>query len=203
MQRQLAPLGQGVVRRQHRHQVLAEQQPALHGLQGQLAGDADQGEVQLPLTHRRQQRLALVLAQLDVHLRMTAVEGRQHIDDVQPRHRGNQAHRQGAADGADRGRHVLLQPRHRRQRLARMDQHCLAGGGDAHLTRQPLEQAGAQLGLQPGDLMAERRLHHMATFGGAGEMALFGQGDGEFQLLEIHGVILKGDESHLNDSFNR
>jgi len=31
----------------------------------------------------------------------------------------------------------------------------------------------------------------MAALGGAGEVALLGQGDGEFQLLEIHGAILK------------
>ena len=72
-----------------------------------------------------------------------------------------------------------------------MHQQGFAGGGDAHLARQALEQGGAQLRLQPGDLVTERRLHYMAALGGAGEVAFLGQGDGEFQLLEIHGAILK------------
>ncbi len=114
MQGESLASGQDVPCRQHRHQLLAEQQTAGHRLQGHLAGQADQGEIQLPLAHRRQQRLALVLAQPDVHLRMTGMEGGQQLDDIQAGHRGDQADRQGAANGADRGGHVLLRPFHRR-----------------------------------------------------------------------------------------
>ncbi len=72
-----------------------------------------------------------------------------------------------------------------------MDQQGLARRGDEYLARQAFEQGGAQLGLQSGDLVAERRLHHVAAFGGPGEVALLGQGDGELQLLEIHGFYLE------------
>jgi hypothetical protein len=52
-----------------------------------------------------------------------------------------------------------------------------------------------------GDLVAERGLHHVAALGGTGEVALFGQGDGGLELLEIHPTILFPDDRDDDDSF--
>jgi len=82
-----------------------------------------------------------------------------------------------------------------------MHQHGLTGGGGPHLARQAFKQRRAQFLLQCGDLVAECRLHHMAAFGGTGEIALLGQGNGKLELLEIHPTISFTDGKDDDDSF--
>jgi hypothetical protein len=56
--------------------------------------------------------------------------------------------------------------------VSSMRQKGLAGGGQRHPARRPLEQLGPELGLQPADLIAEGRLGHVQPAGGGGEVQL-------------------------------
>lgn len=70
-----------------------------------------------------------------------------------------------------------------------MAEQRFAGRGDPYLARQAFEQGGLQFLFQVGDLVAERRLHDVAALGGAGEVALFGQGHAELELFEVHAMV--------------
>lgn len=174
--------------RQHRDQFLLGQQALLHAVQRGAGRHADEGQVDAALPHRFQQALAVFLAQGDVDLRKAPVEGGQQLDDVEQVEGGDHPQGQAAAHLAtDRG-DFGGNPPGRFQRQARLAEQRLAGRRDPHLARPALEQPGAQLLLQAGDLVAERRLHHVAALRGAGEVAFLGEGDGEFELLEVHGL---------------
>ncbi|MNN53744.1 hypothetical protein D3C81_1685190 [compost metagenome] len=128
----------------------------------------------------------MLLTQADVDLREADVEGREQLDDVEQVERRDHPHREAAAHLAGyRGDHRRNPPRglHRQACLV---QQCLAGGCYQHLPWPALEQASAQLLLQAGDLVAECRLHHVAALGSTGEVAFLGDGNGEFELLEVH-----------------
>jgi hypothetical protein len=57
---------------------------------------------------------------------------------------------------------------------------------DTHSPAGTLEQARAKLRLQSPDLMAERRLHHIAALGGTSETERLGDRNHVFQLTKIH-----------------
>jgi hypothetical protein len=49
--------------------------------------------------------------------------------------------------------------------------------------------------------MAQGRLHDVAARGRTGEVALFSQGHGELELLQVHTRISIPDDSDDDDSF--
>jgi hypothetical protein len=49
-----------------------------------------------------------------------------------------------------------------------------------------VQQRHAELGLEPPDLLRERRLGDVQPVGGAAEMALLGDGDERAQVSELH-----------------
>ena len=193
--------GQTVRRRQHRHQVFFLQHLVADPIQPRQRRQSDQCHVQLSRLHLRDQVLALVDPQLELHLRVRLLEGRQHRHHIDVGQRGDLPDRQQATHLASDGGHVGAQVAQAGQHLACMHQQRLAGGGGPHLARQALEQRCAQFLLKMGDLVTERGLHHVAALGGAGEVALLGQGDGELELLEIHATISFSDDRDDDDSF--
>jgi hypothetical protein len=60
-----------------------------------------------------------------------------------------------------------------------------AGGGEAD-ARVALEQPGVEVGLELGQLLAERRLGDRQAQGGAAEVELLGEGDDRAQVAELH-----------------
>ncbi len=58
-------------------------------------------------------------------------------------------------------------------------------GIEMHALLRPLEQGEAQLFFQLHDLPAERRLGQVQQFGGAADIALFGDGDEIAELAQI------------------
>ena len=62
----------------------------------------------------------------------------------------------------------------------------LAGVGDRHLPRRPLDQRQADLVLEPADLLGERGLGDVLARRGAGEVALVGERDEVAELAKIH-----------------
>jgi hypothetical protein len=66
-----------------------------------------------------------------------------------------------------------------------------------------VEQAGAQLLLELGDLVAERRLDDEATFGSASEVAQLGDRHDVAELLKVHTTIVFVHESRDNYALDR
>ena len=84
-----------------------------------------------------------------------------------------------AATAASRGLDVA-------QHLAgRLDQR-LAGRGEHHPSPDPVEQRGAQLGLELADRLRDRGLRHELGFGRPGEAAVVDHREEEAELAEIH-----------------
>jgi hypothetical protein len=50
----------------------------------------------------------------------------------------------------------------------------------------PFQQPHPELALEPGDLLADRGLHHRQPLGGPAEVQLLGDGDEVPQLAELH-----------------
>ena len=55
-----------------------------------------------------------------------------------------------------------------------MAEQALAGDGEAHGTGGAVDEIAADRLLQPGDLLAHRRLRHVEAVGGGGEAAGIG-----------------------------
>ena len=161
----------------------------------------DQCHIQLARLYLRDQHFTFLYPQLELHLRVRLLEGGQHRHHVDVGERRNLTDRQQPAYFTTDGGHVGAQVAQAGQHLARMHQQRLTRGGRAYLARQALEQRRAQFLLQVGNLVAERGLHHVAALGGTGEVALLGQGHGEFELLEIHATISIPDDRDDDDSF--
>ena len=71
--------------------------------------------------------------------------------------------------------------------------HRLAGLGRDDAAAGALEQLGAELGLEPADLVRERRLGDVKLLGRAGEMAVAGDRLGVDELAKLHRPIVNHD----------
>src|SRR5690606_11137220 len=108
-----------------------------------------------------------------------------------------------AADLARGGGHLGAGPLGGVDGLAGGGEERLTGGGEPDAAAGAVEQLGAQLALQPGDLVTQRGLDDPALLGRAGVVARLGDGDDIAHLLELHGSIVIHDRSydkHVLDS---
>jgi hypothetical protein len=142
----------------------------------------------------------LSTAQLEFHLWVHLLERGQHRHHVDVGQRGNlpdgQQPRTSPLTAATSAR--------RWRRLASTWRACTSNASPAAVARTwrgRRSNSVAQFLLQVGDLVAERGLHHVAAFGGTGEIALLGQGNGKLELLEVHPTILFSDGKDDDDSF--
>ena len=62
----------------------------------------------------------------------------------------------------------------------------LARRRELDAARRAVQQRHAELGLEPPDLLRERRLGHVQALGGAAEVAFLGDGDERAQVAELH-----------------
>jgi hypothetical protein len=115
---------------------------------------------------------------------------RQQGRQIQPAKRGNAANAQAAADFSGGSRHFVLQPLRRFPHLTGMLDESLPGRSQRDLARRPFEQPGTELLLQPGNLVAQRRLHGMTALGGTGEVFLFGHRQHVINLAQVHSIHL-------------
>jgi len=90
-------------------------------------------------------------------------------------------------DAVDLGEHA---PRARRDRLA--------GLGRRDAAARALEELGAELGLEPANLVRERRLGDVELLGGAGEVPVAGDRLGIDQLPEFDRLMINRDRSGDN-----
>ncbi len=74
------------------------------------------------------------------------------------------------------------------EHLLRVVAENLAGVGEDAVAGGALEQRLTEFSLQLGDDLADRRLGAVQARGGAGEAALFGDGEEGFELEEVHGA---------------
>ena len=81
---------------------------------------------------------------------------------------------------------------------ARVAGDGLAGLGRRDPAARALEQLGAELGLEPADLVRERRLGDVQLLGGAGEVAVSGDRLGVDELAQLHRLIVIHDQSSDN-----
>src|ERR1041385_2463759 len=89
----------------------------------------------------------------------------------------------GALSGVDR---MLNTFKHR----AGVDEEGSPGLREVNPARLAAEQLDFQLPLESLDLLAERRLLHAEPFGGARDVALFGDGDKVAEVPQFHCHIL-------------
>jgi len=125
--------------------------------------------------------------QADVHLGVAAVEFGEEGGQIHHGEGGNGAQGQGAPDLAGGGGHFVSQAAGGFLHLAGVGEKGAAGRGQGHPAGGALEEAGAQLLLQAGDLVAEGGLHRVAALGGPGEAAGFGHRHGIVDLAQVHG----------------
>jgi hypothetical protein len=72
------------------------------------------------------------------------------------------------------------------QDAAGAGQESLPGGGRVHTARGAVEQGGADLPLERGDLLGQRGLRDADGLGGAAEVLVLGQGEGVAQVPQLH-----------------
>ena len=83
---------------------------------------------------------------------------------------------------------------------AGVTQEGLAGRGQLHAAAGALEQPHPELGLQRGDLLAERRLGDVQPGGGAPEVQLLGDGDEIAKLAQFHDPPSDGGDARITDT---
>lgn len=194
--------GEAVAGGDDQRQCLFVQQQALLRHR-HLRADADQGQVQPAFAQVVQQGVAHGRAQVHIHVRMCAAEAVQQRRHLHRGERGDLPQREPAAHGAQRLGHFFMQALGRAQRLPRVVQKHLAGGGGAHLAGAAFEQARAQQLLDLGDLVAERGLHGVAAARGRSEAAFVGHRHGELQLAQGQHAISKQDGNGENNTLER
>ena len=166
----------------------------LHPLHDFALPQPDKAHVQAPLEHISDQQFALGREPAHIHIRITTVEHRQQVDQVQRGERADFTNRQPPAHLAAGRRHVIGNAPGRLHRWPCTEHKRFSRRCQAYPSRTTFEQAHPQLRLQPRHLMAKGRLHHMAALRRAGKTAGVGHGKGIFELLEVHRSICFQDE---------
>ncbi len=146
----------------------------------------DQREVEFAAGEFVEQPPRPLLREVQLDRRMRRVERAEHLGDEADAQggRGAEAHPAALEAGelgelaAHRLRVGEHAPGERQQRLARDRQRAAAAGA--------VEQLGAEILLERGDLAAQRGLGEVQLLGGAGEVAEPGDLDEAAQLLEVH-----------------
>ncbi|MNV58690.1 hypothetical protein D3C71_1510770 [compost metagenome] len=119
------------------------------------------------------------------HVRVACAHGLHQWQAEYARSGGRQPHGDGARQPRLlRRAHGLVGMAQGELRLAKERQPCLCGRDAA---RRALQQARGQLALQPGDLLAERGLHHVQVQRSAAHGALLHHTHEIAQLSQFHG----------------
>lgn len=155
-------------------------------VRGEAGRDAEEGRVEGALAHLLDHPLAGTRPQADPHVRMAQAVLPQHRREVDGRDGRDRAEGQRAAYLSGGRRHLRTGPPGRLQGLPGGGQERLARGGQPHPAAGPVEQPGAQFPLQPGHLVAERGLRHVAPLGGPGEAPGLRDREDVAHLLEVH-----------------
>lgn len=175
---------QGMIGADHQLQRLIEQRRSFHLRRlRHLEGNA---QIQPILRQQRLHSLLRHLFNAQRNPRIAAVEG----IDRRPHQIGGErgGHRQPQMAARQR-RHVMDRPRagiQILQRQARIAHPRLTGVGQAHGSAAAIEQRRSQCVFQLLDLLRQRRLRHVQRFGGAGEIALFGNGQKITDVSQQH-----------------
>ncbi|MNE02961.1 hypothetical protein D3C80_954470 [compost metagenome] len=190
-------IGQGHARRARqrmldghdRHQLFFGQQAVLNALQPLARPDSDKSYVQPPLAHIGSQQFALGHQPADIHRRVLSMKIGQQVDQVQLGQRGDLADGQLPPHFTTGRGNIFGNSPGGLQCWPSALHESFASRRQAHAPRTALEQADAEGLFQPGNLMTQGRLHHMAAFGGSGEAAGVDHRQGILNLLEVHGLI--------------
>ena len=172
-------------RRDH-HELFDEQRRHGESLGRRGIRCRDQGEVELAAGELVEQSARPLFREVQFDGRMLRVERAEHLGDEADAQGGGGAEPHPAALEAGEfgefaphrfgvGEHAA---RERQQRLARDRQRAAAAGA--------VEQLGAEILLERGDLAAQRGLGEVQLLGGTGEVAEAGHLDEAAQLLEVH-----------------
>ena len=146
----------------------------------------DQGQIELAAGELVEQSARALFREVQFDGRMLRVERAEHLGDEADAQGGGGAEPhpstleagefgEFAAHRFGVGEHAA---RERQQRLARGRQRAAAAGA--------MEQLGAEIVLERGDLAAQRGLCEVQLFCGTGEVAEAGHLDEAAQLLEVH-----------------
>jgi hypothetical protein len=166
---------------------------------------ADDLDLELPLAHRRAQEPEVERAveqagdlgrgeQLATQVEDHAGQGvAERVCELGQQLVGRRA---GEADGeapelaARRSLRVLGGAVDRGEDPARTREEHLAGGRELDAAGRAVQQRHAELGLEPADLLRERRLGDVQALGGAAEVALLGDGDEVTEVSELQDAAL-------------
>ena len=173
--------------RQHRDERLAaddlDRELALAHGRAQEAEVERAGEQALDL--RRREQLA---AQVEHDAGQRAAQGGRHLREQRVRRRAGEPDREAPELAARRAQRVLGGAVDRGEDLARPHEQDLARRRELDAARRAVQQRHAELGLEPPDLLRERRLGHVQALGGAAEVAFLGDGDERAQEADLHAL---------------
>jgi hypothetical protein len=174
---------------QHRLVVYLDHLNGVPNALGNRVDETKGGEVEPPIADRLEQLDRAGLMQLDVEMRMLGREAFQGVGDLDVKcFAGTDADPSGeqARHGTDsRASHIGGG-----ERSARLGKQRTSGVGEVDLASGAHEKRRAELALQRAHRGGNRRLRHIESPGGAGEMPLFCNRDEMFETSEFDQPIL-------------
>ena len=179
-----APPGERVLGRAHEHERLAAQDRL--GQRPQVLGGRDERDVEVALADAREEVVRARLREVDLHLRVAAVEALEqggHVEDAEALLRADAQRAGQRARGPDdrvAGGGSL------REHGACVREQRETGFGGLDAPSRAREQARAELLLQAADRGGEPRLRDSDELGGAGELAFVRERDEVLHLTKIH-----------------
>lgn len=167
------PAGERMIPGDREVEGVVEQRPSGDGVPPDRQGHDQQ--IELTREQRVQQLLGLTLAQREPQVGVGGVQPRQHLRQQ------IRADRRNDSEPERPGEHPVAMAREigqildREQDLARPPCDFLAGSGQEHAARGPLDQDHAEQRLELPYLHAHRRLGDLAAVGGAAEVQRLGE----------------------------
>jgi hypothetical protein len=152
---------------------VVEQRPGRDGVPPDRQGHNQQ--IELTREQRVQQPLGLTLPQREPQVGVGRVQPRQHLRQQIRTDRRNDPEPERPGEHPVAMAREIGQILHREQDLARPPCDFLAGRGQEHAARGPLDQDHAEQRLELPDLHAHRRLRDLAPVGGAAEVQRLGE----------------------------
>ena len=186
----LPATGERVVLRQHDDELLHQNLLQRQAVALDALGDGQESEVEHVDAQHLRERVAVVLANGQLDLRMQLMEARDHQRDIDRPHRVHRPERHVAG----------LDPAHAIELLARrfeLGQHTtgprdqqVAGVGDRDPPRGAFDERQAELLLELLDLLRERGLGDVLPLRRTGEALFVGKRDQVPELAQFHSYSL-------------